>query len=185
MFVFDVITLSSTGSKEKLLEQYEQQFQTAPDAVLKFLKITKADKADDKRDSSEKEEKSRESSKETGEEPVEGETTRRPSRVSVVLSSRDKSLEELPSLAARVARKIPFKPKLPSRTPRSSRRDKSCHKEEGAKEVDVTEYISPSGEILYPKLIKDEVLRCDADLLVAAKKASAIGGEAGFLITSM
>ena len=29
--------------------------------------------------------------------------------------------------------------------------------EEESKTVDITEYISPSGEILYPKLLKDEV----------------------------
>ena len=31
------------------------------------------------------------------------------------------------------------------------------HQEEEVKPVDITEYISPSGEILYPKLLKDEV----------------------------
>ena len=33
-----------------------------------------------------------------------------------------------------------------------------------------------AGEILFPKLIKDEILKCDKNLIRAAKKASAIGG---------
>ena len=31
------------------------------------------------------------------------------------------------------------------------------YQEDEVKPVDITEYISPSGEILYPKLLKDEV----------------------------
>merc|ERR1719341_1180922 len=98
------------------------------------------------------------------------------SRGGVVLSSREKPLEELPNLVARARSKVPFKPKTPARTPRNATRGKEGKKEEEVKPVDITEYISPSGEILYPKLLKDEVLRCDADLIVAAKKATAIGG---------
>merc|ERR1711974_508929 len=96
----------------------------------------------------------------------------------IVLSSREKPLEELPNLAARARAKVPFKPKTPSRTPRNVQRgkEKEGKKEDEVKPVDITEYISSSGEILYPKLLKDEVLRCDANLIVAAKKATAIGG---------
>ena len=42
----------------------------------------------------------------------------------------------------------PHHPSLPPHHP---------HQEEEVKPVDITEYISPSGEILYPKLLKDEV----------------------------
>ena len=51
-----------------------------------------------------------------------------------------------------------FKPKTPARTPRSGRgKEKEGKQEEDSKAVDITEYISPAGEILYPKLLKDEV----------------------------
>jgi len=112
------------------------------------------------------------------EEEEEQQGGRKMSRGGVVLSSREKPLEELPNLVARARAKVPFKPKTPARTPRNVQRgkEKEGKKEEEVKAVDITEYISSSGEILYPKLLKDEVLRCDADLIIAAKKATAIGG---------
>ncbi len=36
-----------------------------------------------------------------------------------------------------------------------------------------------SGDILYAKLLKEEILQCDKELLKAAKKAGSIGGKEG------
>lgn len=44
------------------------------------------------------------------------------------------------------------------------------------KESEVTDYIGCSGELLYAKLMNDEILKCDKKLLKAAKQANAIGG---------
>jgi hypothetical protein len=39
-----------------------------------------------------------------------------------------------------------------------------------------------SGDILYAKLLKEEILQCDKELLKAAKKAGSIGGKTGSVI---
>lgn len=166
--------LTSSGSASERLKRYKDEFSPPPDSVLKWLKVPLT--ADGRRDSSEgsKEKEEAREGEETGEVgKAEGEVLKIP-RGGLVLSSREKPLEELPGLATRVreTRKVPFKPKTPSRP---SKKEKGGKQEE-VRGLDITEYISPAGEILYPKLIKDEVLRCDADLLVAAKKADAIGG---------
>ena len=44
-------------------------------------------------------------------------------------------------------------------------------------------FLGSSGEILYAKLIKDEILKCDRELLIQAKKANAIGGEGDTFIS--
>jgi hypothetical protein len=36
-----------------------------------------------------------------------------------------------------------------------------------------------SSEVLYAKLLKEEILQCDKELLKAAKKAGSIGGKEG------
>ena len=136
------------GSRSERLKQYEEHFQTAPECVLKFLKITKTE-AEEKRESSEKEEKVSDEGEEGG-GGGEGENVeRKMSRGGIVLSSREKPLEELPNLAARArakvsfttilkesepfpnyqswlnfSTKVPFKPKTPARTPRNAQRGK-------------------------------------------------------------
>ena len=140
------------GSKSERLKQYEEHFQTAPESVLKFLKITKSE-AEENRESSEKEEKVSDEGEE-GEKEGEQEG-RKMSRGGVVLSSREKPLEELPNLVARARAKVhyhcyekvtlqnqpndlswlnfathqvPFKPKTPARTPRNVQRGKEGKK---------------------------------------------------------
>lgn len=166
--------LTGPGSNTERLKQFEEHFQEAPATVLKFLKISKTEEKEEKKDSSEKENESRESSKE-GEEMSDD--VRKKCR-GPVLGSREKSIEEVPSLSVRMARKTMFKPKTPVRKSRSSQRgkDREGKQEEEPKAVDITEYISSQGEILYAKLLKDEVLRCDSQLITAAKKKNAIGG---------
>ena len=95
------------GSRSEKLKQYEELFETAPESVLKFLKITKSE-AEDNRESSEKEEKVSDEGEEGGAgEGEKGEQGgRRMSRGGVVLSSREKPLEELPNLAARARAKV-------------------------------------------------------------------------------
>ena len=100
------------GSRSERLKQYEEHFQTAPDCVLKFLKITKSE-AEENRESSEKEEKGSDEGEGEGGGGGEGEKTeqggRKMSRGGVVLSSREKPLEELPNLAARARAKVSYK----------------------------------------------------------------------------
>ena len=96
------------GSRSERLKQYEEHFQTAPECVLKFLKITKTE-AEEKRESSEKEEKVSDEGEEGGGGGGEGENVeRKMSRGGIVLSSREKPLEELPNLAARARAKVSF-----------------------------------------------------------------------------
>ena len=61
-------------------------------------------------------------------------------------------------------------------TPKSSK--KLTKKDVGEKvEAEITDYISANGEIMYPKLIKDEITKCDKELLEASKKSGNIGGK--------
>ena len=98
------------------MKQYEEHFEAAPECVLKFLKITKSE-AEESRESSEKEEKVSDEGEEGGGGGGEGEKGekgeqqggRKMSRGGVVLSSREKPLEELPNLVARARAKVSFK----------------------------------------------------------------------------
>ena len=104
------------GSRSEKLKQYEEHFQAAPECVLKFLKITKSE-AEENRESSEKEEKVSDEGEEGGGggggggegEKGEQQGGRKMSRGGVVLSSREKPLEELPNLVARARAKVSFK----------------------------------------------------------------------------
>merc|ERR1719153_1706418 len=89
-----------------------------------------------------------------------------------VLSSRNKSTEEVPSVPQNKTKSTPkFQPK--SRTkPKPKCKE---NKKDSCEEPDVTEYIKQN-EILYPKLIKDIVNQFDKEMLVEAKKANSIGG---------
>ena len=92
------------------MKQYEEHFQAAPECVLKYLKISKTEVEENNRESSEKEEgnKGSDEGEEGGVGEVEknGEGARKMSRSGVVLSSREKPLEELPNLAARAKAKV-------------------------------------------------------------------------------
>ena len=97
------------GSKSDKLKQYEEHFQAAPECVLKYLKISKTE-VEENRESSEKEEGNKGSDEGEegggGEGEKNGEGARKMSRSGVVLSSREKPLEELPNLAARAKAKV-------------------------------------------------------------------------------
>ena len=105
---FLTLTILNLGSKSDKLKQYEEHFQAAPECVLKYLKISKTE-VEENRESSEKEEgKGSEEGEEggVGEGEKNGEGARKMSRSGVVLSSREKPLEELPNLAARAKAKV-------------------------------------------------------------------------------
>ena len=99
----------NVGSKSDKLKQYEEHFQAAPECVLKYLKISKTE-VEENRESSEKEEGNKGSDEGeeggVGEGEKIGEGARKMSRSGVVLSSREKPLEELPNLAARAKAKV-------------------------------------------------------------------------------
>ena len=101
------------GSRSERLKQYEEHFQAAPECVLKFLKIKKSE-AEESRESSEKEEKVSDEGEEGGGggggegEKGDQQGGRKMSRGGVVLSSREKPLEELPNLVARARAKVSF-----------------------------------------------------------------------------
>ena len=102
------MTILNLGSKSDKLKQYEEHFQAAPECVLKYLKISKTE-VEENRESSEKEEgKASDEGEEgaVGEGEKNGEGARKMSRSGVVLSSREKPLEELPNLAARAKAKV-------------------------------------------------------------------------------
>ena len=109
------------------------------------------------------------------------EDKKKPSRNQIVLTSRNKSLEELPTINNKKGETASKTPKF---TPRSKSRPskflKGKSKSDSASagpdtETDITEFIK-DGEILYPRLIKDEISKLDAKLLKAAKKTNNIGG---------
>ena len=83
------------------MKQYEELFSTAPDSVLKYLKVAREE--GEGRESSGREEEEEGKGEEVVEVQEEG---RRMSRGGLVLSSRDKPLEELPTIPARAAKKV-------------------------------------------------------------------------------
>jgi len=94
-----------------------------------------------------------------------------------VLSSRNKAIEEVPSVPKNKVRSTPkFQPK-----PRAKQNKKNKeNKKPDSEEPDVIEYLKQK-EILYPKLIKDIVNQFDKEMLVEAKKANSIGGKKKYL----
>ena len=78
------------------------------------------------------------------------------SRSQVVLSCRNKPIEEVLSIPIKKVSNLPkFTPKP---KPKSSMKLLK-RKEEDTEDVEITEYIK-QGEIVYPKLIKDVVNKC-------------------------
>jgi len=199
-------TISSGAEwKEKLL-YYHQTFGQVPDCVRKYWNIseteyntiipqpkqktpeTKTDSEAGREDAKPDESESTTVATEAADlqlnkndKPAAEEPEKPVSRTSLVLASRQKSLEELPEIP-----KTPKTPtsapkklmKIPQSKPKKSAKNKSSGKAEKEKEeeAEITSYIGSAGEILFPKLIKDEILKCDKNLIRAAKRASAIGG---------
>ena len=177
--------LTSSLENKKKLELYEKHYKEISKGVLKYLQISETEYNSRQRNNTEKEIK-RESSKEESDsvEVEEDEDKRKKSSVSpLVLSSRNKSLEELPAIGNKKPEtgggKTPqFTPRSKSR-PRKFIKGKSKSDSQSAPadgEADITEFIK-DGEILYPRLITEEISKCDAKLLKAAKKTNNIGGE--------
>ena len=96
------------------------------------------------------------------------------SRCQLVLSLRNKPIEEVPSVPIKKPGNPPkFTPKVKPKSPIKILKGKP---KVDTEEVDITDYIK-LGEILYPKLIKDIVNQFDKEMLVKAKKENAIGGK--------
>lgn len=187
-----VITSSPTGKRDKILV-YEQEFGSVPACVKSYLGVSEAEYRQlvpDKSGENGKPEGDEKAARE-GKQPCddsksadtpadsktgleEEEVGDKPdSRNQLVLSSRQKALEELP---------VPKTPTAPPKKPFKSGRKtakpkpKTSKGESTEKVPEITDYIGSSGEVLYAKLIKDEILKCDKELLIQAKKANAIGG---------
>merc|ERR1711915_490691 len=173
--------LTSNLSKTAKLKLYEENFETPNDSVLKYLDISrteyeslsiKSERIESITESTGEDSSSSEVLKENRSAPDNSDEPNS-SKCSLVLSSRNKSIEEVPSLPINkpvVPRR--FKPKLkPKATPKGA---KKLDTEKDGK-LDITQYIKQS-EILYPKLLKDIVKQFDKELLVEAKKANSIGG---------
>lgn len=187
---------SSLKSSEKLA-LYEKHFNSAPDCVLKYLQISDPDTSksqtsasDLKRDSSKDESDTNDRSAEKL-ETTDVEVTKTPSMMSrcqIVMSSRKKSLEELPSVVSKKNQSEEEKAEFRSRTPpkykprskskvfSSEKKKLNKSKSSSESETDITDFIK-DGEILYPKLIKYEISKFDSSLLEAAKKTNNIGGR--------
>lgn len=185
--------LTCEETSEVKLKMYIQHFKEVPDYLLKYLNISKSDYdlllkrktgEEKQKTPSQSDDKSHENEKDT-EHQSDSDKTPPLRRDSLVLSSREKSIEEVPTLPSSMIMS-PKTPKMSERTstvrtPRSvvkkSSSSKKDHKSDNKGETPITEYISVGGVINYPKLIKDVVLNFDKKLLQAAKKENSIGGS--------
>ena len=124
--------------------------------------------------------------------PDAAEVTKTPtlmSRCQIVMSSRNKSLEELPSKSKKNqseeekefrSRTPPkYKPRSKSKVFSSEKKKLNKSKSSSESETDITDFIK-DGEILYSKLIKYEISKFDSFLLEDAKKTNNIGGNISF-----
>ena len=162
--------LTSKLVKTEKLKIYEKHFKAASKNVLRYLDISDSQYKDIKGTSykiSEEDAFKDMNDQEESKEEQEGkdESPSLISRCQVVLSSRNKPIEEVPSLPKKKVsnlRKFTPKPK-----PKSS--VKLLKRKEETENDEITEYIK-QGEIIYPKLIKDIVNKFDQEILVEAKK---------------
>ncbi|XP_023327077.1 probable protein phosphatase 2C 49 isoform X2 [Eurytemora carolleeae] len=175
--------LASTKRKEEKIKYFFKTLGQVPESVKTYLGVTEQEynriipKPRNESSCSENEEKNagtgNEKSADDKSNMADDVNPEKKSNNQIVLSNRHKSLEELP---------IPKTPIPPARKPfkenRKTPKIKSKNKKEDSveKEPEVTDYIGCSGELLYAKLMNDEILKCDKKLLKAAKQANAIGG---------
>eukprot|EP00092_Neocalanus_flemingeri_P103728 GFUD01132765.1.p1 GENE.GFUD01132765.1~~GFUD01132765.1.p1 ORF type:complete len:513 (+),score=163.10 GFUD01132765.1:188-1726(+) len=164
--------LTSTLTKKKKLSLYEKHFKNASKSVLRYLDISESeyDTFKGKGDPTMKKEDSSkdETNTSTSEE--------KPLKCQLVLSSRNKPIEELPTVSVRKAENSPKTPKFsPKVKPRTQTKLLKGKPKPETNEIEITDYLK-EGEILYPKLIKDEINKFDKEMLVFAKKANSIGG---------
>merc|ERR1712106_820780 len=168
--------LTSKLEKSEKLKIYEKHFKAASKNVLRYLDISDFQYEDIKGTSykiSEEDIFKDMNDPEESKEEQEGkdESPSLISRCQVVLSSRNKPIEEVPSLPKKKVSNLPkFTPKP---KPKSSIKLKKGKDE--TENDELTEYIK-QGEIFYPKLIKDIVNNFDKQMLVEAKKSNSIGG---------
>ena len=180
--------LTCSIDKKQKLALYEKHYNVAPQGVLKYLQISESDygslktkiQSELKRDSSKDESDCSSENTDIKAESNEKEVTRSSSlmsRCQLVMSSRTKSLEELPSinsLSNKEGNKTPkFKPRSKNKLI-SGQKNKS--KSDQKDEDDITEFIKDGG-IVYSKLIKKEISKFDKLLLEASKKTNNIGGK--------
>ena len=174
--------LTSNLSKVDKLKLYEENFKGADESVLKYLDISRTEYELLTVKSERIERKTKGNCEDSSNSDIPKENISLPensddsnsAKCQLVLSSRSKSIEEIPSLT--ISKPVVphrFKPKLtPKATPKGA---KKLDTEKDGK-FDITEYVKQS-EILYPKLIKDIVNNFDKQLLSEAKKANSIGGR--------
>ena len=166
--------------------------------MRKYLQIpdyntskSQTSQSDLKRDSSKDESDTNDRSAEKS-DSTDAELTKTPSlmsRCQIVMSSRKKSLEELPSIAKKNqteeekdtgefrSRTPPkYKPRSKSKVFSSEKKKLNKSKSSSESETDITDFLK-DGEILYSKLIKYEISKFDSSLLEAAKKTNNIGGN--------
>ena len=172
--------MTSNLVKAEKLKIYEKHFKAASSSILRYLEISDSDYEDlkgksKKVDEREDEKQNQEEIKENiNESEKDADSSSVISRCQLVLSSRNKPIEEVPSVPNKKSRNPPkftskVKPKPPFKILKGKKKVESD-------EVEITDYIK-QGEILYPKLIKDIVNQFDKEMLVKAKKENAIGGK--------
>eukprot|EP00092_Neocalanus_flemingeri_P038604 GFUD01042033.1.p1 GENE.GFUD01042033.1~~GFUD01042033.1.p1 ORF type:complete len:597 (+),score=180.25 GFUD01042033.1:155-1945(+) len=116
------------------------------------------------------------SKEETNTTKNEDESTSLMSRCQLVLSSRSKPIEELPTVPLNKSENPPKSPRFtPKVKPIAKTKLLKGKQNSETNEIEITDYLK-EGEILYPKLIKDEINKFDKEMLVYAKKANSIGG---------
>jgi hypothetical protein len=178
--------LTSNLSNTEKLNIYEKHFNAASDSVLRYLEISDSEyeemkggnkKVNDREDDLTKDKaiKNQEEIKENiNESDKEDVSSSLISRCQLVLSSRNKPIEEVPSVPIKKTKNPPkFTPRVKPKSPLKLLKGKQ---KVVTDEVEITDYIK-QGEILYPKLIKDIVNQLDKDMLVKAKIGNAIGGQ--------
>lgn len=182
-----LLTSCSLDNKDKL-ELWEKHYKTAPDNVRKYLQISEPTSASDKqakRDSSkdDSDANNEKIDEKKSDEVLKGGASSIMSRCQLVLSTRTKSLEELPAISKNSDKNESDEgSKTPRPKPRSKNKlfdknksNKAKSKDKKTDEQDITEFIK-DGQIQYPKLLKYEISQFDCKLLEAAKKSNNIGG---------
>jgi len=168
---------SNQGNAEKL-NIYEKHFKSVSAGILKYLDISQSEyeqiRRIYKRVNEETNLQQENENNDELKEKVGNEDDNKDNPISdqPVLSSRNKSIEEVPSVPQNKTKSTPkFQPKTRTKPKPKSKENKK----DNCEEPDVTEYIKQK-EILYPKLIKDIVNQFDKEMLIEAKKANSIGG---------
>jgi len=161
--------LTSKLDKTEKLKLYEKHFLGASAAILRYLDIS------DSEYETLKETKSlTEDIADIDAEKNLVEEVKLDDNVTQPLASRmSNQIEDIPSIPEI---EIPTPPKFTPRAKKGTERKLLKEKKElSCSDIEITDYIK-NGEILYPKLIKEEVNKVDKEMLVEAKKANAIGG---------